>query len=158
MFVVPNEWHTMCRLLHRPLICVSRSDRAAGARRPRAWIFTGSADGTLHVSADREHDVERPLLLTLPSDGKIRAGASGEVDGNGPKKGFSGAIARVRLHDTARTRAGLRRGAEGGRAFLPMPRDGATPDFFPASLRWQSGAEQATRPPSVLRAFPSSPA
>jgi hypothetical protein len=105
-----------------------------------AWTFTGGAEGTLRVYVDGELDVEKPLRVTLPPGAKIHVGASGEVDNNGPKKGFSGAIARVRVHDAAMTQAELRQSAGLLNAFAPTPRSGATLDSLEARLRWQSGA------------------
>ena len=108
-----------------------------------AWTFTGGTDGTLRVYVDGELDVEKPLRLTLPPGAKIHVGASGEVDNNGPKKGFSGAIARVSVHDAALTQAELRQSAGFVNAFAPTPRNGARLDSLTASLRWHRGAADA---------------
>ncbi len=105
-----------------------------------AWTFTGGTDGTLRVYVDGELDVEKPLRVNLPPGAKIHVGASGEVDSNGPKKGFSGAIARVRVHDVALTQAELRQSAGIVSAFAPTPRSGATLDSLQVSLRWQRGS------------------
>ena len=105
-----------------------------------AWTFAGGAEGMLRVYVDGELDIEKPLRLTLPPGAKIHVGASGEVDGNGPKKGFSGAIAQVRVHDAALTQEDLRRSAGIVRAFAPTPRNGETLDALQASLRWQRGS------------------
>ena len=108
-----------------------------------AWSFTGGAEGTLRVFVDGELDVEKPLRLTLPPGAKIHVGASGEVDNNGPKKGFSGAIARVRVHDAALTQAELRQSAGIVSAFAPTPRNGATLESLAAPLKWQRGTADA---------------
>ncbi|MEO6785016.1 MAG: LamG-like jellyroll fold domain-containing protein, partial [Chthoniobacteraceae bacterium] len=59
-----------------------------------AWTYGGGADATLRVYVDGELDVERALKFTMAPQAKVHVGASGEVDNKGPKKGFSGAVAR----------------------------------------------------------------
>lgn len=108
-----------------------------------AWTFSGGGAGTLRVYVDGELDVERALKFTLPPLAKLHVGASGEVDNKGPKKGFSGAIARVRVHDAALTQAELRAAAGLLNAFAPTPRNGATTEALTATLRWQPGAPDA---------------
>ncbi len=105
-----------------------------------AWTYGGSVDATLRVYVDGELDVERALKFTLPPEAKVHVGASGEVDNQGPKKGFSGAVARVRVHDAALTQTELRAGAGWVAAFAPAPRNGATTDSLNVPLRWQHGA------------------
>ena len=108
-----------------------------------AWTYGGGADGVLRVYVDGELNAERALKFALPAQAKIHVGASGEVDSKGPKKGFSGAIARVRVQDTALTQAELRQGADLRDAFAPQPQNGATTDMLNISLRWQRGTADA---------------
>ena len=110
-----------------------------------AWTYGGPADAVLRVYVDGELNVERALKFALPPLAKIHVGASGEVDSKGPKKGFSGAIARVRIHDAALTQAALREGAGLRDAFAPQPRNGATTETLNATLRWQRGTADAAR-------------
>ena len=116
---------------------------APGAWHHLAWTFSGGVAGTLRVYVDGELDVERALKFTLPPLAKLHVGASGEVDNKGPKKGFSGAIGRVRVHDAALTQAELRAGAGLLNAFAPSPRNGAITDSLTATLRWQAGTPDA---------------
>ena len=116
---------------------------SANAWHHLAWSYSGGNDGRLRVYVDGELDLEKPLRVSLPPMAKIHVGASGEVDNNGPKKGFSGALARVRLHDTALSHAELRQGAGFVSAFAPVPRNGATTDSLSVPLRWERGTADA---------------
>lgn len=110
-----------------------------------AWTCTGEADGALRVYVDGELNVERPMRVTLLPQLQVRVGASGEVDRQlwSPRKGFSGAIARVRIHDVALTQSELREGAGLRDAFASSPRPGATTDALQVVLRWQRGTAEA---------------
>jgi hypothetical protein len=108
-----------------------------------AWTYSSGGAGTLRVYVDGEMDGERALKFTLPPLAKLHVGASGEVDTQSPKKGFSGAIARVRVHDAALSQAELRAGAGPLNAFSPTPRNGATTESLTATLGWQRGAPDA---------------
>ena len=113
---------------------------ATGTWHHLAWSYGG---GVLRVFVDGERELERPLRVTLPVPMKVHVGASGEVDNKGPKKAFSGAIAKVKLHNAALTQEELR--ASGGftAPYAPEPRNGATTDTLSVTLRW-TGAKDAT--------------
>ena len=113
---------------------------ATGTWHHLAWSYSG---GVLRVFVDGESELERPLRVTLPVPMKVHVGASGEVDNKGPKKAFSGAIAKVKLHNAALTQEELR--ASGGftAPYAPEPRNGATTDALSVTLRW-TGAKDAT--------------
>lgn len=108
-----------------------------------AWTFGGGADGVLRVYVDGELDTERPLKFALPLGARVHVGASGEVDNKGPKKGFSGAIARVRVQDTELSQVELRQAAGLKDAFAPEPKTGTTTDTLEVTLRWQRGSADA---------------
>lgn len=110
-----------------------------------AWTYGGLADGTLRVYVDGELDAERTLKFTLPPQIKIHVGASGEVDNQGPKKAFSGALARVRVHDAALNQAQLREGAGLRAAYDPAPRNETTTDALDVTVSWQRGVPDAAR-------------
>ena len=116
---------------------------AANAWHHLAWSYSGSDEGKLRVYVDGELDTERPLRVSLPPLAKVHVGASGEVDNSGPKKGFSGAVARVRIHDAALSQAELRQSAGLVSAFAPTPRNGAITDSLSVPLRWERGAADA---------------
>ena len=105
-----------------------------------AWTYGG---GVLGVFVDGERELERPLRVTLPVPMKIHVGASGEVDNKGPKKAFSGAIAKVKLHNVALTQEELRAGAGLLAPYAPEPRNGATTDALSVMLRWRAGVAGA---------------
>jgi hypothetical protein len=113
---------------------------AAGVWHHLSWSYGG---GVLRVFVDGELELERPLKVTLPVPMKVHVGASGEVDNKGPRKAFSGAIAKVKLHNSALTQDELR--ASGGfiAPYAPEPRNGATTDSLSVTLRW-AGAKDAT--------------
>ncbi len=110
-----------------------------GAWHHLAWTHDGSGDSTLRVYVDGELDTERALKFTLPVAAKIHIGGSGEPENKARLKGFSGAIARVRIQDKALTQAELRAGAGLRMAFAPEPRNEAATSTLNESLRWQSG-------------------
>ena len=105
-----------------------------------AWTYGG---GTLRVFVDGELEVERTLKVTLPMPMKVHVGASGEVDNKGPRKAFSGAIAKVKLHNTALTHDELRAGAGFTAPYAPEPKNGATTDALNVTLRWEPGVKDA---------------
>lgn len=105
-----------------------------------AWSYNGNADGTLRVYVDGELDVEQTMRLTLSPQTLIYLGACGEGTSQSPRKAFTGAVAQVRLYDTALTQAELRHGAGLLNAFAPSPRQGATTDSLQIPLHWQPGA------------------
>ena len=109
---------------------------AAGVWHHLAWSCGG---GVLRVFVDGERELERPLKVTLPVPMKVHVGASGEVDNKGPKKAFSGAIAKVKVHNVALTQEELRASAGLLAPYAPEPRNGATTDALSVSLRWQPG-------------------
>ncbi len=107
------------------------------------WTYAGGADGLLKVYVDGELDTERELKFILPPQAKIHIGASAESDKSGPKKGFSGALARVRIYDQVLSQSELRQGAGLLHAFAPEPRHGSTTDSLNVSLSWQHGTANA---------------
>ncbi len=108
-----------------------------------AWTYTGGAEEALRVYVDGELDLERTMRVILPPQLLVNVGASGETDNKGPRKSFSGALAQVRIHDTALTQAELRQGAGLLNAFAPSPPHGATTDSLRIPLRWQRGTPEA---------------
>ena len=108
-----------------------------------AWSY--GTDGTLRVYVDGELDTERALRVSLPAAAKLHIGASGEVDNDEPKRGFSGAIARVRIHNTALSQAELRKSAGFVSAFAPSPRHGASTDTLSVPLLWEPGSVDAVK-------------
>ncbi len=105
-----------------------------------AWTYDGL---TLRVFVDGELELERPLKVTLPVPMKVHVGASGEVDNKGPRKAFSGAIAKVKLHNTALTHDELRASAGFTAPYSPEPKNGSTTDALKVTLRWQPGVKDA---------------
>ena len=77
--------------------------------------------------------------MTLPVPMKVHVGASGEVDNEGPRKAFSGAIAKVKIHNAALSQEELRASAGFVAPYAPEPRNGATTDALSVTLRWQPG-------------------
>ena len=114
---------------------------AAGAWHHVAWSYGG---GVLRVFVDGERELEKPLKVTLPVPMKMHVGASGEVDNKGPRKAFSGAIARVKLHNAALTHEELRAGAGFVAPYAPEPRNGATTDSLNVTLGWQPSTNDST--------------
>ena len=112
---------------------------ATGTWHHLAWSYSG---GVLRVFVDGESELERPLRVTLPVPMKFHVGASGEVDNKGPKKAFSGAIAKVKLHNAALTQEELRVSGGFTAPYAPEPRNGATTDALSVTLRW-TGAKDA---------------
>ena len=113
---------------------------AAGLWHHLAWTYGG---GVLRVFVDGERELECPLKVTLPVPMKVHIGASGEVDNKGPRKAFSGAIGRVKIHNAALSQEELR--ASGGftAPYAPEPRNSTTTDALSVTLRW-AGAKDAT--------------
>ena len=107
-----------------------------------AWCFDGSV---LRVFVDGEADLEKPLKVSIPAPMKVNIGASGEVDSKGPRKGFSGALAKMRVHDVALTHDEVRAGGGFAGPFAPEPRNGATTDSLAVSLRWKSSDSGAAK-------------
>lgn len=105
-----------------------------------AWTYSG---GVLRVFVDGEREVERALKVTLPSPMKVHLGSSGEVDNRGPRKAFSGAIAKMKLHDAVLSQTELRASAGLTAPYAPEPGDGATTDSLEVNLRWQAGVAGA---------------
>ena len=101
-----------------------------------AWSYGG---GVLRVFVDGERELERPLRVAFPVPMKVHVGASGEVDNKGPKKAFTGAIAKMRLHNTALTQKEVRASAGLLTPFEPEPRNGAKTEALSVNLRWQPG-------------------
>ena len=113
---------------------------STGAWHHIAWSFTG---GVLRVFVDGERELEKALKVTLPVPMKFHIGASGEVDNKGPRKAFSGAIAKVILHNVALSQEALRTSAGFTSPYSPEPRNGAITDSLIATLRWQAGVNGA---------------
>ena len=113
---------------------------SAGAWHHLAWSYGG---GVLRVFVDGERELELPLRVTLPVPMKVHVGASGEVDNKGPRKAFSGAVAKVKVHDAALTQEDLRAGAGFSAPYAPEPRNGAMTDALSVTLRWQPGVADA---------------
>jgi hypothetical protein len=67
------------------------------------------------------------------------------VVGGGGRRGFSGAIARLRIHDVALDQAALRRGAGMVHAFAPRPARSVTVADRRPGMAWQTGAEGVAR-------------
>ena len=114
---------------------------AAGAWHHLAWSYGA---GVLRVFVDGELDAEQPLKVTLPMPMKVHVGASGEVDNNGPKKAFSGAVAKVKIHNAALTQEEVRASAGLLAPYAPEPRDGARTDALSVTLRWNRGVAGTT--------------
>ena len=108
----------------------------AGAWHHLAWSYGA---GVLRVFVDGECELERPLKVMLPVPMKVHVGASGEVDNKGPRKAFSGAIARVKIHNAALTHEELR--ASGGfvAPYAPEPCNGHASDPRPTDPRAPGG-------------------
>ncbi len=108
-----------------------------------AWTYPGGGEGALRVYVDGELEVERALKFALPPQAKLHVGASGELEKNEPKKGFSGALSLVRIHDVALTQAEVRQSAELVSAFSPEPSVGSTTESLSVPLRWKHGTDRA---------------
>jgi cytolysin (calcineurin-like family phosphatase) len=102
-----------------------------------AWVY--GADGMLRVFVDGELNVEAKLGFNMGAGSMVHIGASNENEGKGLRRGFTGAIARVRVQNTALTQAELRQGAGIVNAFSPSPASGITTTELSASLSWQPG-------------------
>ena len=105
-----------------------------------AWTYNGA---TLSVFVDGELDLERRLKVSLPVPLKMHVGSSSEVDDKGPRKAFSGAITRVKVHNTALMQEELRASAGLLAPYAPEPRNGAVTDALSVPLRWRPGVAGA---------------
>ncbi len=112
----------------------------AGVWHHVAWSFGG---GVLRVYVDGEMELEKPLKVTLPTPMKVHVGASGEADNKGLRRAFMGAIARVKIDNTALTHEELRTSAGFVAPYAPEPRNGATTDALIITPRWQPGTAGA---------------
>ena len=98
----------------------------------------GGDMGTASLYVDGELASRRDLALTVGEGSRL-------VVGGGGRRGFSGAMARLRLHDVALDQPTLRRGAGMMHAFAPRPaRDAIVAQRRPP-LTWQAGAEGVAR-------------
>lgn len=117
---------------------------AAGVWQHLAWTYSGGIPGEMSVYVNGELDQARSLRVTLPAQLALFVGATGETDSKGPRRGFSGAIAQVRIHDSALSQATLRAAAGLRDAFAPLPQPGSTTDSLAITLKWQPGDSNAS--------------
>lgn len=103
-----------------------------------AVTSTGGEQGTVALYVDGELEASRAMPVTLADGSRL-------VIGGGGRRGFSGAIARLRLHDVAFDQASLRRGAGMTHAFSPRPARDVTVAIRQPQLSWQAGAEGVER-------------
>lgn len=105
-----------------------------------AWVY--GADGMLRVFVDGELNVEAKLGFDMGANSLIHIGASNETEGKGLRRGFTGAIGRVRIQNAALSQTELRQGAGLVNAYSPNPRSGITTTELTTSLSWQPGAAE----------------
>lgn len=107
---------------------------APGAWHHLAVTYSGGREGTLAVYVDGEQDSTQTAPVAVPPEARF-------VLGGGGRRGFSGALASLRLHDTALTPYELRQGCGMVSAFNPAPRSGTTVEALSAALTWDRGTE-----------------
>ena len=111
---------------------------AAGAWHHLAVTSAGGDRGTVSLYVDGELAARREMKVTVAESARLVIGGAG-------RRGYSGAIARLRLHDAALDQAVLRRGAGMTHAFDPKPARGATVAVRTIPLEWRAGVEGVAR-------------
>lgn len=111
---------------------------SAGAWHHLAVVYGGAQDGRVVVYVDGERDDERRMEVRVPADARL-------VLGGGGRRGFSGAMAMLRVYGRALSQYELRSGNGMNNAFNPSPRGGATVDTLAPVLGWERGVESAKR-------------
>ena len=114
---------------------------AAGDWHHLAWTCSGGPESRLKVYVDGELDAERGLRAGMPPLSGIFVGASSESDRGVPRKGFTGALARVRIRDECLDQPLLRKEAGLEHAFDPSPRRGSVVPGPQVRLAWKAGLE-----------------
>jgi hypothetical protein len=107
---------------------------AAGEWHHLAVASAGGDRGMVSLYVDGELEARREMTVTVAEGARL-------VIGGGGRRGFSGAVSRLRLHDAALDQAALRRGAGMTHAFAPRPARGDTVAIRRPSLAWQAGSE-----------------
>jgi hypothetical protein len=103
-----------------------------------AVVSTGGDRGTVTLYVDGEREEDRELAVSVADGARLVVGGAG-------RRGFSGAIARLRIQDQPLDQAAVRRGAGMTHAFAPSPARSETVAVRRPALAWQAGmADVAT--------------
>ncbi len=95
--------------------------------------------GRLCIYVDGELDDEQLAPVSFPPNSLLFFGNANGQAGARQSHGFSGAIASVRIHDTALGQEELVRSSAAGWAFAPSPAPGATTTTLDVALGWKPG-------------------
>ena len=103
-----------------------------------AVVSTGGDRGTVILYVDGEREAERELAVSVADGARL-------VVGGGGRRGFSGAIARLRIQDQPLDQGAVRRGAGMTHAFAPSPARAETVAVLRPALAWQAGTSEVAK-------------
>lgn len=142
--VAPKQWPLQFQFGKSPIDGAFGSEHGSAAfnSQPSAnmWhhlaIACSGNGATLTLFVDGELDSNRPLKAALPPAANLWLGGDG-------RRGFTGALARLRIHDTELSQSELRRANDMTGPYEPNPRNGAIVATLTPNLTWTPGTDEA---------------